>query len=186
MPGIQILEELAAVLAESWQEPGWLWKRVDSGGPPGGPDRAIGSARTLYRLRNFRRDPAQAGMMNSGTSSRQQGPRAPIFQVADWDCGRPPRSRPEMIEQFKKGNCPEEIDNEVNAEQLIRKTMANFVDTELVPKLKRSMKRRVSHGSIPGDGPDGVFGIRYPKDKGDPAETRRCIASSVRSLPEGW
>jgi alkylation response protein AidB-like acyl-CoA dehydrogenase len=54
-----------------------------------------------------------------------------------------------------------------NAEQLIRKTMANFVDTELVPKAQEIDEK----GQFPMEifqemGKMGVFGIRYPKDKG--------------------
>lgn len=54
-----------------------------------------------------------------------------------------------------------------NVEQLIRKTMASFVDKELVPKAKEIDER----GEFPMDifqamGGMGVFGIRYPKEKG--------------------
>jgi alkylation response protein AidB-like acyl-CoA dehydrogenase len=54
-----------------------------------------------------------------------------------------------------------------NAEQLIRKTIANFVDAELVPKAQEIDEK----GEFPMEifqkmGRMGVFGIRYPKDKG--------------------
>lgn len=54
-----------------------------------------------------------------------------------------------------------------NAEQLIRKTIANFVDQELAPKAQEIDER----GEFPMEifqqmGSMGVFGIRYPKAKG--------------------
>jgi len=54
-----------------------------------------------------------------------------------------------------------------NAEELIRKTMARFVDTELIPKAQEIDEK----GEFPWEmfhkmGQMGVFGIRYPKNKG--------------------
>jgi len=54
-----------------------------------------------------------------------------------------------------------------NAEALIRKTMARFVDDELIPKAQEIDEK----GEFPWDmfyemAGMGVFGIRYPKDKG--------------------
>jgi len=54
-----------------------------------------------------------------------------------------------------------------NAEQLIRKGIARFVDTELKPRAQEIDER----GEFPKEifqamGKMGVFGIRYPKDKG--------------------
>jgi alkylation response protein AidB-like acyl-CoA dehydrogenase len=54
-----------------------------------------------------------------------------------------------------------------NAEQLIRKTMANFVDSELVPKAQEiDEKAEFPMEIFQAMGRMGVFGIRYPKDKG--------------------
>jgi len=54
-----------------------------------------------------------------------------------------------------------------NAEQLIRKTMARFVDNELVPRAQEIDKK----GEFPREiflemAKMGVFGIRYPKNRG--------------------
>ncbi len=54
-----------------------------------------------------------------------------------------------------------------NAEELIRKTMARFVDTELIPQAQEIDEK----GEFPWEmfykmGRMGVFGIRYPKSKG--------------------
>jgi alkylation response protein AidB-like acyl-CoA dehydrogenase len=54
-----------------------------------------------------------------------------------------------------------------NAEQLIRKSIARFVDTELKPRAQEIDQK----GEFPMEifqamGRMGVFGIRYPKDKG--------------------
>jgi alkylation response protein AidB-like acyl-CoA dehydrogenase len=54
-----------------------------------------------------------------------------------------------------------------NAEQLIRRTMARFVDTELIPKAQEIDEK----GEFPMEifqamARMGVFGIRYPKEKG--------------------
>ncbi|MBU2497460.1 MAG: acyl-CoA dehydrogenase family protein [Proteobacteria bacterium] len=54
-----------------------------------------------------------------------------------------------------------------NAEELIRKTMARFVDNELIPKAQEIDEK----GEFPREmfqemGKMGVFGIRYPKEKG--------------------
>jgi alkylation response protein AidB-like acyl-CoA dehydrogenase len=54
-----------------------------------------------------------------------------------------------------------------NAEQLIRKTMARFVDTDLIPKAQEIDEK----GEFPTEtfqamAKMGVFGIRYPKEKG--------------------
>ena len=54
-----------------------------------------------------------------------------------------------------------------NAEELIRKTMARFVDTELIPQAQEIDEK----GEFPWEmfhkmGQMGVFGIRYPKNRG--------------------
>ncbi len=54
-----------------------------------------------------------------------------------------------------------------NPEELIRKTMATFVDKELIPRAKEIDEK----GEFPMEmfqqiGRMGVFGIRYPKNKG--------------------
>ena len=54
-----------------------------------------------------------------------------------------------------------------NPEELIRKNMARFVDYELIPKAKEIDEK----GEFPWEmfreiGKMGIFGIRYPKDKG--------------------
>ncbi|MFH1122239.1 MAG: acyl-CoA dehydrogenase family protein, partial [Pseudomonadota bacterium] len=54
-----------------------------------------------------------------------------------------------------------------NAEELIRKTLARFVDKELIPRAQEIDEK----GEFPREmfqemGKMGVFGIRYPKDKG--------------------
>jgi alkylation response protein AidB-like acyl-CoA dehydrogenase len=54
-----------------------------------------------------------------------------------------------------------------NAEELIRKTMARFVDTELIPQAQEIDEK----GEFPREmfhkmGEMGVFGIRYPKNRG--------------------
>jgi len=69
-----------------------------------------------------------------------------------------------------------------NAEQLIRKTMANFVDTELVPKAQEIDEK----GEFPMEifqamGRMGVLASDTPKTKGDQAETPRSTASSLKS-----
>ncbi len=54
-----------------------------------------------------------------------------------------------------------------NAEELVRKSMARFVDTELIPKAQEIDEK----GEFPWEmfrriGQMGVFGIRYPKNRG--------------------
>ena len=54
-----------------------------------------------------------------------------------------------------------------NAEELVRKSMARFVDTELIPKAQEIDEK----GEFPYEmfrkmGEMGVFGIRYPKNRG--------------------
>ena len=54
-----------------------------------------------------------------------------------------------------------------NAEEIIRKTMARFVDTELIPQAQEIDEK----GEFPWEmfhkmGQMGVFGIRYPKNRG--------------------
>ena len=71
-----------------------------------------------------------------------------------------------------------------NADELIRKTLARFVDKELIPRAQEIDEK----GEFPREmfqemGKMGVFGIRYPKDKGGPAEIRPSTASSVRNWP---
>jgi alkylation response protein AidB-like acyl-CoA dehydrogenase len=54
-----------------------------------------------------------------------------------------------------------------NAEQLIRKTMARFVDTELIPKAQEiDEKGEFPMETFQAMAKMGVFGIRYPKEKG--------------------
>jgi alkylation response protein AidB-like acyl-CoA dehydrogenase len=54
-----------------------------------------------------------------------------------------------------------------NAEQLIRKTMARFVDTELIPKAQEiDEKAEFPMETFQAMAKMGVFGIRYPKEKG--------------------
>jgi alkylation response protein AidB-like acyl-CoA dehydrogenase len=73
-----------------------------------------------------------------------------------------------------------------NAEQLIRKTMANFVDTELVPKAQEIDEK----GEFPEEifkemGRMGVFGIRYPKDKGGSGGNTTLFCITIEELARG-
>jgi len=73
-----------------------------------------------------------------------------------------------------------------NAEQLIRKTMANFVDTELVPKAQELDEK----GEFPEEifqemGRMGVFGIRYPKDKGGSGGNTTLFCIIIEELARG-
>jgi len=73
-----------------------------------------------------------------------------------------------------------------NAEQLIRKTMANFVDTELVPKAQELDEK----GEFPMEifremGRMGVFGIRYPKDQGGSGGNTTLFCTIVEELSRG-
>ena len=73
-----------------------------------------------------------------------------------------------------------------NAEQLIRKTMANFVDTELVPKAQEIDEK----GEFPMEifqamGRMGVFGIRYPKDKGGSGGNTTLYCIIIEELARG-
>jgi len=61
--------------------------------------------------------------------------------------------------------------------------MANFVDTELVPKAQEIDEKGEFPWKYSSRGQDGVFGIRYPKDKEDQAETPRSTASSAKNSP---
>ena len=66
-----------------------------------------------------------------------------------------------------------------NAEELIRKTMARFVDNELIPKAQEIDEK----GEFPREmfqemGKMGVFGIRYPKEKGGGGGARHCSLST--------
>ena len=72
-----------------------------------------------------------------------------------------------------------------NAEQLVRKTLAGFVDNEVIPKAQEIDEK----GEFPMEifqamARMGVFGIGYPKDEGGPAETPRSTASSAKNSPE--
>lgn len=54
-----------------------------------------------------------------------------------------------------------------NAEELVRKSMARFVDTELIPKAQEiDEKGEFPHEMFRKMGEMGVFGIRYPKNRG--------------------
>jgi alkylation response protein AidB-like acyl-CoA dehydrogenase len=73
-----------------------------------------------------------------------------------------------------------------NAEQLIRKTMAHFVDTELVPRAQEIDEK----GEFPMEvfqemGRMGVFGIRYPKDKGGSGGNTTLFCTVVEELSRG-
>jgi alkylation response protein AidB-like acyl-CoA dehydrogenase len=73
-----------------------------------------------------------------------------------------------------------------NAEQLIRKTMANFVDTELIPKAQEIDEK----GEFPMEifqemGRMGVFGIRYPKDKGGSGGNTTLYCIIVEEMARG-
>jgi alkylation response protein AidB-like acyl-CoA dehydrogenase len=61
----------------------------------------------------------------------------------------------------------EELMIRSNAEELIRKSMARFVDNELIPRAQEiDHKGEFPMGMFLEMGKMGVFGIRYPKNKG--------------------
>jgi butyryl-CoA dehydrogenase len=72
-----------------------------------------------------------------------------------------------------------------NAEDTIRKSMALFVDNEVIPQAKEIDES----GEFPREmfqemAKMGVFGLRYPADQGGAAATPRFSASPAKNWPE--
>ena len=71
-----------------------------------------------------------------------------------------------------------------NAEEIVRKNIARFVDTEIIPKAQEIDNK----GEFPIDilkqiAEMGIFGIRYPKDKGGAGGNTTLYSLFVRSWP---
>jgi alkylation response protein AidB-like acyl-CoA dehydrogenase len=73
-----------------------------------------------------------------------------------------------------------------NAEELIRKTMSRFVDNELIPQAKEIDEK----GEFPFEiiqelGRMGIFGIRYPKEKGGAGGNNTLFCIICEELARG-